>query len=574
MKEMALKARNWPIYTRLNAAFDNTASDVCYHKSCYTKLFNEARSASSVAEKKDKDEGLTYDPLVIAELVAYIKYNRCTVRLVDLKQLYHKRLVEKKLEWIEISLNSTRFKEHLLQKLGDEWQSFQQSKFVILSPKSSTGEVLMDHLKKDLSEEEAKMIIEVSLLLRKYVLQSQPTFSGYFSENCLLEPVPSPLLTMIRVLLEVALTLSQLIISNSVVRGRKDTENLYQVQERETPVPLYFGLKLDSNGRQKKVIKRVHRYGICVSYGRLKNVRKRLAMAVSKRFQDDKVVVPSNCQKGVFTTGTTDNIDVSGREDMHGTSITMIGHISHVNGGEKPLQLDFNVDDDTPVVLPDEFADVPFVEDFGGDLRLKPIPEGDGRPAKTENLVVEEDYWLCHVRGSRVKDDNGKWKLNELPMTFSGYFSKKQNTEEVNPPAVIGTFPVFTEEKADSLSMQKHAMVVVQKATEFLNSRQTPVIEGDCPLYARQKTCQWLFPAEVGEDKIVCMMGFLHLEMCAQEAGGKLLGGSGWERMFVLSKIHKTGVAVSLLGGHKVKKTRQAYLVTLSWLEVLRFQGY
>ena len=59
--------------------------------------------------------------------------------------------------------------------------------------------------------------------------------------------------------------------------------------------------------------------------------------------------------------------------------------------GEKPLQLDFNVDDDTPVVLPDEFADVPFVEDFGGDLRLKPIPEGDGRPAKTENLVVEED---------------------------------------------------------------------------------------------------------------------------------------------------------------------------------------
>ena len=211
---------------------------------------------------------------------------------------------------------------------------------------------------------------------------------------------------------KVALTLSQLIISNSVVRGRKDTENLYQVQERETPVPLYFGLKLDSNGRQKKVIKRFHRYGICVSYGRLKNVRKRLAMAVSKRFQDDKVVVPSNCQKGVFTTRTTDNIDVSGREDMHGTSITMIGHISHVNGREKPLQLDFNVDDDTPVVLPDEFADVPFVEDFGGDLRLKPIPEGDGRPAETENLVVEEDSWLCHVRGSRVKDDNGKWTVS------------------------------------------------------------------------------------------------------------------------------------------------------------------
>ena len=110
-------------------------------------------------------------------------------------------------------------------------------------------------------------------------------------------------------------------------------------------------------------------------------------------------------------------------------------------------------------------------------------------------------------------------------------------------------------------------MTVVQKATEFLNPGQTPVIEGDCPLYARQRTCQWLFPDEVGEDKMVCMLGFLHLEMCAQEAGGKLLAGSGWERMFVQSKIHTAGVAISLLGGHKVKKTRQAYLVTLAWLD-------
>ena len=109
-------------------------------------------------------------------------------------------------------------------------------------------------------------------------------------------------------------------------------------------------------------------------------------------------------------------------------------------------------------------------------------------------------------------------------MTFSGYFSKIQKQKEVKPRAVVGTFPVFTEEKADSLSMQKHAMKVVMNAIDFLNKGQTPVIEGDLPLYARQKMCQWLFKDEIGEDKMVCMIGFLHLEMCTQEAGG-----SCWE---------------------------------------------
>ena len=52
------------------------------------------------------------------------------------------------------------------------------------------------------------------------------------------------------------------------------------------------------------------------------------------------------------------------------------------------------------------------------------------------------------------------------------------------------------------------------------------------------------------------------------------MGGSGWERMFELVKIHSHGVAITLLRGKKVKKTRNAYLVTLAWLEVLRNQGY
>ena len=33
-RKLALTARSWHIFTRLNAAFDNTASDAWYHKTC------------------------------------------------------------------------------------------------------------------------------------------------------------------------------------------------------------------------------------------------------------------------------------------------------------------------------------------------------------------------------------------------------------------------------------------------------------------------------------------------------------------------------------------------------------
>jgi len=46
---------------------------------------------------------------------------------------------------------------------------------------------------------------------------------------------------------------------------------------------------------------------------------------------------------GYSFTATTDNIDVSGRSDMHGTSITLIGHLSKDNKGSDPLPLNFDV---------------------------------------------------------------------------------------------------------------------------------------------------------------------------------------------------------------------------------------
>ena len=140
-------------------------------------------------------------------------------------------------------------------------------------------------------EEEAQKIVEVGLLLRKHILLPQTPFSGKFSANCLNDSVPNSLLTPKRVLLEgaggigveeqakvtarmrVALTISQLVISNSV-KEVSEAQQLYQIKERETPFPLYMSLVLNCSGRQKKLITNFHKAGIAVSHGRTLGVRK------------------------------------------------------------------------------------------------------------------------------------------------------------------------------------------------------------------------------------------------------------------------------------------------------------
>ena len=115
-----------------------------------------------------------------------------------------------------------------------------------------------------------------------------------------------------------------------------------------------------------------------------------------------------------------------------------------------------------------------------------------------------------------------------MPVTYSGFYSHGQHAEDIRPRATVGVFPIF-EEKASTMAMQKHEMLVVKKSIDFINPCQIPVIVGDYPLYAQQKKCQWVYPDEVGESKMVSFMNLLHIEMTSQECGEKLLAGSGWE---------------------------------------------
>ena len=281
--------------------------------------------------------------------------------------------------------------------------------------------------------------------MRKHILESQMPFTGTFTTKCLSEPVPNILLTLLQVLLDgssmntsddqetsnarnrVAYTISNLVISNSLKRAPKSsTKTLYQSRDRETAFPLYVGLKLHAYGRLKSIIKHFHQLGVSVPYARIMQVRKSLAQAASKRFKENGVVVPTNCQLNTFTTATVDNIDVSGRHDMHGTSITLIMHKSKDNFGTPSAPLCLDINEDTPIELPEEFATVPYVQEAGFDLTLQSTDETDSfMVSNVTHSSVEENHWLQHVREIFDNgEDDGKWALGEIPVTFSGFFFK------------------------------------------------------------------------------------------------------------------------------------------------------
>ena len=51
------------------------------------------------------------------------------------------------------------------------------------------------------------------------------------------------------------------------------------------------------------------------------------------------------------------------------------------------------------------------------------------------------DAWLCHVRSVFKKGKvEEKWQFEELPVTFSGYFSKLQHKEKVKPLQLLEHF--------------------------------------------------------------------------------------------------------------------------------------
>ena len=158
-------------------------------------------------------------------------------------------------------------------------------------------------------------------------------------------------------------------------------------------------------------------------------------------------------------------------------------------------------------------------------------------------------------------------------ITWAGYNSLLANDASLKPPAVIGVYPLFPD-KAASASSMKHAMELTMQGTAFLNPGQTSVLGADQPLYAIIKLIQWQFPDTLGEDKLVVIMGALHIEDKMHLMIGKLLRDTGWATILSQAEVLTSGRAQSTLNEHHIKRTRYAHQVSFVSLYMLKQNAY
>ena len=205
---------------------------------------------------------------------------------------------------------------------------------------------------------------------------------------------------------------------------------------------------------------------------------------------------------------------------------------------------------------------VPLVDNVGSLMLCR---------SQEQQTVFEcEDIWLQMVLESLNK---GNWPAHASWAAYHAEQSHASKDVQNVQPAVIALLPLFGD-SAHSFAMIKHGMECISKAVHKLNGSQAPVIAFDQPLYAMAKLIQWSEPEKFGEDQIVLLLGALHIEMAAWKTLGDWLAGSGWTDALEHAGVASSGTADSFLKACHVKRTRQAHIVTLASLYVLRYRAY
>ena len=269
-KIWAAKTRNTQLLTKLATASNVHAMDASYHRSCYVSLENAARSidragSASKCEPPPRASN-TLISLAVAEVAAYIVKSKLVYPLNEPKELYCNKGRDLGNPIDPGSIHSTRFKEKLLlielelvETSGGKGRGYS----TMLCSRETAGAAIKAELDNQygVGDEDARMIIQTALFLRKQILLDQKPFDGHFQPDCLKSPVPEALLPFMKVVLQgavcmrqndthleeanlnsqiskVACTLSQLMVFNAAKRTRVGKQVLRHNKARETPIPL------------------------------------------------------------------------------------------------------------------------------------------------------------------------------------------------------------------------------------------------------------------------------------------------------------------------------------------------
>lgn len=233
VRQCALKLEDKPLLAKLSAG-DLIAQEAKYHAKCLTSLYNKAWDTK--AQESDKDN--VNHGIAFAGLVSYIEEVRMdslvapVFKLTDLVNLYSTRL-EQLGTHVTGRIHSTKLKNRILSYFPD-MDAHKQGRDVVLVCNEDVGAALRKACEHD-ADNDAVHLARAAKIVRRDILKVKQDFSGSFDAQCQEKSVPISLLALVSMVLygpnittqsssaftpQPALTLSQLLVYNSLVRQR------------------------------------------------------------------------------------------------------------------------------------------------------------------------------------------------------------------------------------------------------------------------------------------------------------------------------------------------------------------
>ena len=385
-------------------------------------------------------------------------------------------------------------------------------------------------------------------------------FDGNFEDGCQESSIPHTLSLFISYVLhgssatpgnneyykQAMLSVCQLITFNTLIRTRKDSSSSYHSILREPALCVYLAMMIHNKTRSLELIETLSKLGLCISKHRLSNLSISMGNTLIEANERDGVVIPMNLKKGVFSTASVDNIDVDTKAtlsttSLHGTAASLNQHPTTPNEGQSREKNSLNQRNDKLKNLPTWYIEVkPF--HLPNDITMPTCEKPVSSIQVDESVLLEDKSWL---RGP----SQSSWAV---------FHSRSREHPVCNDTSAM--IPILRDDSKSPATI-KHFINVLIQSIDFLNPRQTAVIGFDQPLYALAKRIQWNQPMLYGQEKLVVMLGALHIEMVMLSCIGDWLQDSGWTIALSNSGVTSSGND-SLLTGHDVANTKYAHQVT------------
>ena len=347
VRQCAINLQDDNLLAKLSSG-DVVAIEMKYHPQCLVNLYNKDRAQSSYSKKSRKAD--VARNTAFAEMLSYMQEileddNTAPVfQLSELTKLYTSRLNE--LDKDETSaVHATRLKNRILGYFP-ELEAYHEGRDVLLVTSEIAGQSIRKTCQLD-GESETVLMSRVADLIRRDIFSHEyPLFDGSFTEDCQQRSVPQSLLTLMSMILygsniknknnyqsQAAMSVSQLLVYNSVRSLKSNPIDNRHSKTREPPLPLFVGAYVHSKTRSKDTIDTLHKMGLSVTYDRVLSLSADLANSAIDHFESVGAVCPQSLKIGLFTTSAVDNIDhdpssTSSQTSFHGTGISIFQHPS------------------------------------------------------------------------------------------------------------------------------------------------------------------------------------------------------------------------------------------------------